>query len=454
MLKRRVKDALGTLVCMLGIAGTAAQVEAGVSRTSWEMNRGDSWSLLGFTLPSHGHISAYSNASIPDVADPNWTAAPNPETIGFSEASTLPGYCLSAVDYTYFQTFVTVGENTNVTQFTIAFNGIDDGGRVTIFNSSYPSGIVVPGSYVYLGGSGTANLASYVTTGENRVIVTQVDDCPTGNNLQSGTVVLNGATIAVDADGDGVPDGIDACPLDPNNDGDEDGLCAEVDNCPSAANANQTDTDSDGIGDACNEGIDNDNDEWNNEIDNCPTIANPSQLDSDADALGDACDSCPEDAANDADSDGICGNVDNCPLVSNSDQIDTDGDQFGNACDGDDDNDSVLDETDNCPLVANDQADFDGDGNGDACDTDIDGDGVVDADDQCLLTEVGSIVNAAGCSVAQLCPCDAKWRNHGAYVKCVAHASEDLLEAGIISEVQKDAIVSEAGESSCGHKSN
>jgi hypothetical protein len=39
----------------------------------------------------------------------------------------------------------------------------------------YPDGVVIPGSYVYLGGSGTTNLVSYVAAGENnRVVVTQV----------------------------------------------------------------------------------------------------------------------------------------------------------------------------------------------------------------------------------------------------------------------------------------
>ena len=167
----------------------------GINRTPWEMNRGAGWSQLGFTLSSHGEISAYANASIPATTDLNWGPAPNGETIGFSESSILPGYCLEAVDYTYFQTFVNVPTNTSITQFTIDFSGIDDGGRVTVFNSDYPTGIVIPGSYVFLSESGTTNLADYVTTGQNRVVVTQVDDCPTGNNLQSAIVVLNGLAV-------------------------------------------------------------------------------------------------------------------------------------------------------------------------------------------------------------------------------------------------------------------
>jgi uncharacterized repeat protein (TIGR01451 family)/fimbrial isopeptide formation D2 family protein len=52
-------------------------------------------------------------------------------------------------------------------------------------------------------------------------------------------------------------------------------VCAVVkDNCPGIDNADQADTDGDGIGDAC---------------DNCPDIANPNQLDTDGDGIGDAC---------------------------------------------------------------------------------------------------------------------------------------------------------------------
>lgn len=54
-----------------------------------------------------------------------------------------------------------------------------------------------------------------------------------------------------DADGDGTVDVCDMCPMDPMNISDGDGLCANEDNCPTVANAEQTDTNGNGIGDAC-----------------------------------------------------------------------------------------------------------------------------------------------------------------------------------------------------------
>ena len=83
--------------------------------------------------------------------------------------------------------------------------------------------------------------------------------------------------------------------------------------------------------------------------DNCPAAANADQTDADGDGKGDACD--------------------NCPATANADQKDTDSDAQGDVCDPDDDNDTLLDGVDNCPLVANaDQNDMNSNGSGDACD--------------------------------------------------------------------------------------
>jgi len=126
----------------------------------------------------------------------------------------------------------------------------------------------------------------------------------------------------------------------------------------------------------------------------------------------------------------------------------------------DGDGDGILDDDDNCPSIANPyQHDFDFDGLGDACDPDIDGDGVANEEDICAETPLGEIVDPSiGCTIDQLCPCEGpqgtteSWKNHGKYVSSVAKASESFVEMGLITEVEKDAIVSSAAKSDCGDK--
>lgn len=73
-------------------------------------------------------------------------------------------------------------------------------------------------------------------------------------------------------------------------------------------------------------------------------------------------------------------------------------------------------------------------------------------DDGCPGTVEGELVDESGCSIAQLCPCVSNWKNHGSYVSCIAHVTDDWLEKGLLTEEEKDAIVSDAAQSDCGKK--
>lgn len=112
------------------------------------------------------------------------------------------------------------------------------------------------------------------------------DNCPSVSNPTQSDADADAQGDAcdpcTDTDGDGLGDpGFpastceeDSCPVDPLNDVDRDGHCANEDNCPDRRNGNQSDRDGDGVGDRC---------------DNCHRAPNPGQEDSDGDGRGDAC---------------------------------------------------------------------------------------------------------------------------------------------------------------------
>lgn len=81
---------------------------------------------------------------------------------------------------------------------------------------------------------------------------------------------------------------------------------------------------------------------------------------------------------------------------------------------------------------------------------DSDDDGLFDDEDACPATEAGGLVDDSGCSIADLCPCEDGWANHGAYVSCVSHAATDFRNDGLISGAERGKIVSAAAKSSCG----
>lgn len=188
---------IGTTVEVL--AGDPPPTSLGIS--GWEMNRGGGYVNLGQHIGYHGNPILYDWANIPAVDDVNWGPAPNTETIGFSEYSQLPGGCLYLADFTYFQTFLSIPENTQINEVYVDFNNADDGAQITIFNSLYPNGFSPPDAYIVLGGPGeTTDISEWIAVGEvNRVVITQVDDCPSGNNLYYAAIVLNGTPILLNA---------------------------------------------------------------------------------------------------------------------------------------------------------------------------------------------------------------------------------------------------------------
>jgi hypothetical protein len=145
------------------------------------------------------------------------------------------------------------------------------------------------------------------------VIIGAIQADPNGNLLAGESYIVFGRYPPLDTDMDGISDLLDNCVNDPN--------------------PGQDDTDSDGVGDACNDADDLDADEWSDVLDNCPSMPNMDQADSDLDGVGNVCDPFPFDPDDDIDGDTISGDIDNCPTISNTDQSDMDLDGIGDSCD-------------------------------------------------------------------------------------------------------------------------
>ena len=87
---------------------------------------------------------------------------------------------------------------------------------------------------------------------------------------------------------------------------------------------------------------------------------------------------------------------------------------------------------------------------GPATGCDVDHDGVPDDRDECPDTPAGQIVNARGCSIGQLCPCDGPWQAHAEYVRCVIERAWKFYRRGLITIEQRRQIQRDAVNSNCG----
>jgi len=141
-----------------------------------------------------------------------------------------------------------------------------------------------------------------------------------------------------------------------------------------------------------------------------------------------------------------------------SGRIDADQDGF-TACEGDcNDNDSSI--YPNAPELC-DGIDNDCDDNVPSNEVDTDNDGYLACDD---CNDENDAINKDAIEIpnnyvdencdgdfGDCYPCD-RWRNHGAYVRCVAHSIEEWCGLGVFTEVECDNLVNSAARSDIGKK--
>lgn len=205
------------------------------------------------------------------------------------------------------------------------------------------------------------------------------DLCP----MQKGSKRTKGCP---DSDGDGVTDNEDKCPTEKGKvkgcpDADADGVADKEDKCPTEKGTIEAqgcpDSDGDGVADS---------------EDKCPiakgTLATKGCPDTDNDGVIDSEDACPKERGlaenkgcpdNDTDKDGVADSVDKCPNVK--------GDVGNAGCPKDTDGDGVIDSEDACPMSA-------GTSKTRGC-PDRDGDGVEDGKDQC--PDTAGVIAMKGC---------------------------------------------------------
>lgn len=88
---------------------------------------------------------------------------------------------------------------------------------------------------------------------------------------------------------------------------------------------------------------------------------------------------------------------------------------------------------------------------------DTDADGVIDKLDRCPETPADAIVNAEGCSIDQLVPCEGpttggSWKNHGKYLSAIRTIVTTFVEEGLLKETEGEELLATASRSDCGKK--
>jgi hypothetical protein len=87
---------------------------------------------------------------------------------------------------------------------------------------------------------------------------------------------------------------------------------------------------------------------------------------------------------------------------------------------------------------------------------DADGDGIDDSIDLCPDTQAGAIINAAGCGLTQLCPCEGingePWAHQGEFIRCAVQGTRDFHKAGLAPRKELRQTLGSMIRSGCGRR--
>jgi hypothetical protein len=78
---------------------------------------------------------------------------------------------------------------------------------------------------------------------------------------------------------------------------------------------------------------------------------------------------------------------------------------------------------------------------------DADEDGIIDENDQCPNSL--DVVDPSGCTISQICPCDAAFKNHGQRMSCTSRTAEAFVQAALITEEEADVVISTTAKNKC-----
>lgn len=198
-------------LCINGITAQRSQTNK-VTVSPWMMHQGKGVIPIAKLTPINGnlwgHPEIYTYAERPAKNDKGWvymTKEPGGGldangNIDYKRKSILTGAAHTAVNFTYFRTFIDIPAGTDVDHLTVTIGKVDDGARMYIHNSKHAQDENNDGKSdghhdnatdAKLGGSNfTVDFGQEYVAGEiNTIVIIQEDQSASRNDIQGGITI-------------------------------------------------------------------------------------------------------------------------------------------------------------------------------------------------------------------------------------------------------------------------